>query len=254
MYANGDGVVQDNKEAVKWYRLAAEQGNSKAQVALGYVTDEGAGVAQKPRESVKQAEQSDVNAQFNKGMSYYNGLRVAQNHLEAVKWLRLAADQGHSDAQYNLGYIYYYGKGVVQDYVEADKWYRLAAEQGNSKAQVALGYVTDEGAEENSLKLLSLLNLGIVVDLEKVNRIDGNITWSGVRVMSVDSAAQKKFGLLPGDVLVSASTFAFGEMFDIKDEASLMRADTLGIGKIARFFVFRGARAGMCYWGKCSRK
>lgn len=25
MYARGDGVAQDNKEAVKWYRLAAEQ-------------------------------------------------------------------------------------------------------------------------------------------------------------------------------------------------------------------------------------
>jgi len=26
MYANGEGVLQDYKEAVKWYRLAAEQG------------------------------------------------------------------------------------------------------------------------------------------------------------------------------------------------------------------------------------
>ena len=31
MYANGEGVTQDDKEAVKWYRLAAEQGNAEAQ-------------------------------------------------------------------------------------------------------------------------------------------------------------------------------------------------------------------------------
>lgn len=31
MHRNGDGVVQDNKEAVKWYRKAAEQGYDLAQ-------------------------------------------------------------------------------------------------------------------------------------------------------------------------------------------------------------------------------
>ena len=35
MYANGQGVPQDDKEAFKWYRLSAEQGNSTAQIVLG---------------------------------------------------------------------------------------------------------------------------------------------------------------------------------------------------------------------------
>ena len=35
MYDNGDGVPQDYKEAVKWYRLAAEQGDAAAQYNLG---------------------------------------------------------------------------------------------------------------------------------------------------------------------------------------------------------------------------
>jgi uncharacterized protein len=35
MYDNGNGVVQDYAEAVKWYRLAAEQGNAQAQYNLG---------------------------------------------------------------------------------------------------------------------------------------------------------------------------------------------------------------------------
>jgi TPR repeat protein len=30
MYANGKGVPEDDKEAVKWYRLAAEQGYADA--------------------------------------------------------------------------------------------------------------------------------------------------------------------------------------------------------------------------------
>ena len=35
MYRNGQGVTQDNAEAVKWYRKAAEQGYAAAQFNLG---------------------------------------------------------------------------------------------------------------------------------------------------------------------------------------------------------------------------
>ena len=35
MYASGEGVPEDDKEAVKWYRLAAEQGYAQAQYNLG---------------------------------------------------------------------------------------------------------------------------------------------------------------------------------------------------------------------------
>ena len=34
MYAKGDGVPQDYKTAVKWYRLAAEQGNFLSEYEL----------------------------------------------------------------------------------------------------------------------------------------------------------------------------------------------------------------------------
>ena len=35
MYANGQGVHQDDAQAVRWYRKAAEQGYAKAQYNLG---------------------------------------------------------------------------------------------------------------------------------------------------------------------------------------------------------------------------
>lgn len=46
MYANGHGVIQDRKEAAKWYRKAAEQGFAPAQDALGYMYGLGHGVIQ----------------------------------------------------------------------------------------------------------------------------------------------------------------------------------------------------------------
>ena len=46
MYDNGEGVPQDYKEAVKWYRLSAEQGDASAQYNLGLMYSNGQGVPQ----------------------------------------------------------------------------------------------------------------------------------------------------------------------------------------------------------------
>ncbi|MHC8440896.1 MAG: tetratricopeptide repeat protein [Candidatus Eutrophobiaceae bacterium] len=35
MYANGQGVLQNDKTAAQWYRCVAEQGNASAQLNLG---------------------------------------------------------------------------------------------------------------------------------------------------------------------------------------------------------------------------
>jgi TPR repeat protein len=46
MYHNGHGVNQDDKQAVKWFALAAEQGFAEAQFNLGLMYDDGLGVSQ----------------------------------------------------------------------------------------------------------------------------------------------------------------------------------------------------------------
>ncbi len=46
MYARGEGVAQDDKQAVVWTRKAAEQGDAKAQLLLGAMYFDGRGVAQ----------------------------------------------------------------------------------------------------------------------------------------------------------------------------------------------------------------
>jgi TPR repeat protein len=61
---------------------------------------------------------------------------VPQNDAEAVKWFRLAADQGNSAAQFKLGMMYTQGQGVLQDYVRAHVWFNLAAARGDQDAEV----------------------------------------------------------------------------------------------------------------------
>jgi hypothetical protein len=53
---------------------------------------------------------------------------------EALKWYRLAADQGNAQAQNNLGFMYDSGEGVPQNYSQAYIWYSLAGTSGNADA------------------------------------------------------------------------------------------------------------------------
>ena len=70
---------------------------------------------------------------------YEYGNGVPEDDEEAVRWYRLAAEQGHASAQYNLGVMYHEGHGVPEDNAEAVRWYRLSVEQGFAAAQHTLG-------------------------------------------------------------------------------------------------------------------
>ena len=93
--------------------------------------------------------------QFRLGVMYDMGEGVPEDNAEAVKWYRLAAEQGHVEAQHDLGVMYKRGEGVPQDYTEAAKWYRLAAEQGHVTAQANLGLMCYEGKGVPSDLILS---------------------------------------------------------------------------------------------------
>ena len=73
MYDNGRGVTQDYNEAVKWYRKAAEQGNARAQRALGIM--------------------------------YRYGYGVAKDFVLAHMWYNLAAAQGNFGAGWERGVV-----------------------------------------------------------------------------------------------------------------------------------------------------
>ena len=72
--------------------------------------------------------------QFNLGVRYYHGQGVEQSYEEALKWYRMAADQGLAEAECALGDMYYRGTGVVQDYETALEWFTKAHEHGHRKA------------------------------------------------------------------------------------------------------------------------
>jgi TPR repeat protein len=141
-YHEGTGVVQDPAEAVRWYRLAADQGHSVAQVMLGDCYADGTGVTRDYAEAARwyrlAADQGYAGGQLKLGGCYKFGAGVAQDSAAAARWVRLAADQGDAAAQFHLGKCYADGAGVAKDDAEAVRWYRLAAGQGHADAQAAI--------------------------------------------------------------------------------------------------------------------
>jgi hypothetical protein len=84
-------------------------------------------------------------AQFYLGVMYAKGHGVPQDYTAAMKWYRLAADQGYADAQFNLGLMQANGQGLPGDSVEASQWFQKAAEQGHARAQYYFGHRYDLG-------------------------------------------------------------------------------------------------------------
>eukprot|EP00729_Bicosta_minor_P032465 gene32465-biopygen20867 len=146
-------IVSDEKDFKQCWKLVHDRSPGRhtpvAQNILGDMYESGEGVKQDHVEAAKwfrkAAEAGYAAAQYNLGLMYGTGKGVEQDHVEAVKWFRKSAEAGHAMAQNNLGAVYRDGDGVDQDHVEAAKWFRKAAEAGFAMAQCSLGFAYDKG-------------------------------------------------------------------------------------------------------------
>jgi len=79
---------------------------------------------------------------------HIKGEGVPQSYVEAVKWFRLAAEQGHATSQAELGIGYTKGEGVPQNYVIAHMWFNLAASQGDAKGMKNRDFITKKMTQQ----------------------------------------------------------------------------------------------------------
>jgi len=132
-------------EAMRWYRVAAAQGNALAQVGIGNLYGMALGVAQDYGEALRwyrlAAAQGNAEAQDQIGFFYLSGWGLPQDSAQALNWFRKAADQGNEVAQRNIGMMFLQGMGVAADRAEAIRWFRLAAAKGDDDAKEALKYL-----------------------------------------------------------------------------------------------------------------
>lgn len=149
--ANALKAIEDgqSKQAAQQLLPLANAGNSIAQVRLGTLYYLGQGVPEDEKQAVyywkKAASQGSADAMFHLGSAYLFGNQAARTvpdpDREAATWYFQAASAGHAEAQYHLGLLFLAGKGVIDSRVEATRWFRKAASQGHNEAKKALSII-----------------------------------------------------------------------------------------------------------------
>ena len=84
--------------------------------------------------STPAANQGSLNAQLELGFMYREGAGIPQDNEQAASWFLLAANQGSVAAQHQLGVMYTKGAGVPQDYRQSFIWSSVAADNGDEDA------------------------------------------------------------------------------------------------------------------------
>lgn len=147
IFQNGEGVARNDTEAMKWYAKAAEKGNADAQYALGayYMSGPARDDAKAAHWLRKAADQDRAPAQYLLGYLLSRGEGVTHDDTESTNWYRKAAAKGYADAQYAYGLALGTGTGVAKDEIESNTWLAKAAEQGQVDAAYLLGWNREKG-------------------------------------------------------------------------------------------------------------
>ncbi len=121
MYRDGRGLAQDEAEAARFFRQAANLGIAQAMTSLGIMYVEGRG-------------------------------GLAQDEVEAVRLYRQAANLGRAEAMFNLGVMYANGRGgLARDPGEARRLFTQAAASDDpelaSRARAALAQMDALGLQ-----------------------------------------------------------------------------------------------------------
>jgi TPR repeat protein len=137
-YAEGRGMAQNLKEAVRWLERAANAGFIPAQFRLAGLYEKGEGL-KKDLQAARRlyraaATKGNAKAMHNLAVLYAEGVDGTPDYAMAVHWFRKAAGYGVADSQYNLAILYARGIGVEADLPESYKWFALAAASGDADA------------------------------------------------------------------------------------------------------------------------
>ena len=91
------------------------------------------------------ADKGSIEAAYELGVLYFRPpiskirtKNIHQNIEQAVKYLKIAANNNHTNALYYLGWIYCYGVGIKQDFAKAIEYGEKAARSGDVNPMITL--------------------------------------------------------------------------------------------------------------------
>jgi uncharacterized protein len=158
-------IALDPREAVRWYRLAAEKKYPEAQYALARAYATGRGVGQDKDQSLnwlKSAAGLDFEpAMLDLAELFENGRGIEQDSMKAAALIERAATLGNPDAQYLYGERLLTGNGVKKNEPEGWAWLKRAADAGQPAALYRMGRVilVKHRSIEDNIAAYALLTL-----------------------------------------------------------------------------------------------
>lgn len=161
LYLKGHGVKVNEKEALRLFHLAAENGERIAQCKLGLRYQVGLGVEEDAKKAAEllrlSANQGIELAQYHLGWMYAFGYGVEKNLEEAIRLYHLAAKR-EVLALFNLGVIYENGNGVKKDIEKALHFYTEAAAEGQPHAQYHFDVLSEKWNSSSEEEKKSILD------------------------------------------------------------------------------------------------
>lgn len=95
------------------------------------------------------------------GIYHKEGIIFEQDHKKALEYFSKAIDidADNASALFNIGQAYYYGEGVKQDYTKAFVWLTKSANQDYSLAQIQLAemYFSGKGVNKDVSKAIEII-------------------------------------------------------------------------------------------------
>jgi uncharacterized protein len=150
MYNNGIGTQRDLRQAFEWFQKAAASNDPLGAYKLGcYYDGQGEGVvASDSNEALKYklvaAKAGYALAQHDVALLYGR----QENSEEAIKWWKMAGDQGYPKALYNLSGSYFQGKGAPKDLSLAYAYFKLSKVPPKSKVNEMAGILSKPELEK----------------------------------------------------------------------------------------------------------
>lgn len=156
-------IKQDYSKALNYLHSAAKSGNGNAECFLGFMYENGFGVAKDPQiatslmKSAKLHGCADGECEIGRTYSQGQGGK-AQNYYIAFLWLNKAAEDGNERAMDDLGWMYKLGHGVKANKKKAVQLFLKAERNGNPFAKYSLAemYRTGEGIPKGLKKAKAL--------------------------------------------------------------------------------------------------
>ena len=159
-------------KALRSWKSASMKGSKEADFLLGFLYD---GVLQNDKEALfffkKAASSGHIQAQINVGLKYEKGEGTTIDEEKAIYWYSQAALNQDNIAQFRLGSLLQKNSKMIR---ESHFWFSKSAELGNPEAHLALAanFILGRGVEKNLIFAHVSCNLATFLskDIDSIRR------------------------------------------------------------------------------------